>query len=129
MTANHNSSNVVRLPSAARRKVEQRWNKHTRPVAFEMRRQWPGKYINHTIREKLPDAAALLLIDRSPELLLSIAIFEALDEERRSQVRAYLEMLKHTGDSARGAAAIVQLRTIGDQVSLDAAMKLLRGEG
>jgi hypothetical protein len=119
-------TNVVRLPTAAKRKVQQRNNKHYRALVPAMRAEWPGKYIAPHVREKIPDAAALLLVERTPELLLSIALFEALSEEQRNQVRSQCEMLKYTSPAARGAAALIQIRTIGDSVSLDAAMKLLR---
>ncbi|KRA80307.1 hypothetical protein [Altererythrobacter sp. Root672] len=120
------ATNVVRLPTAARRKVQQRYNKHFRAIVPEMRAQWPGEYIDPGVRAKMPDAAALLLVERSPELLLAIAMFETLTEEQRTSVRNRCEMLKYTGASARGAAALIQIRTIGDSVNLDAAMKLLK---
>lgn len=122
----HDASNVVRLPTAARRKVQQRYNKQYRAAAAEMRAQWPGRYIPPHVRAQLPDAAALLLMERTPELLLAIAMFEALDEGQRMQVRAQCEMLQHTGPAARGAAASIRRRTIGDSVSLDFAMKLVK---
>ncbi|MXO75351.1 hypothetical protein GRI40_09010 [Altererythrobacter aerius] len=84
------------------------------------------RYIHPRVRAKLPDAASLLLLERTPELLLSIALFETLTEQQKGQVRAQCEMLKFTSASARAAAAVIQLRTIGDSVDLDAAMKLLR---
>lgn len=122
-------SNVVRLPSAAPRQVQQRRNRFTRAVAAELRAQWPGEYIHPGIRAKLPDAAALLCVERTPELLLVVAMFETMSEEQRAQVRAYFEPLKHCNVAARGASVLIQLRTIGDQVNLDAAMQLLRREG
>ena len=121
--------NVVRLPTAARRQVQQRRNRYTRAAAAELRAQWPGEYISPGIREKLPDAAALLCLERTPELLLAVAMLETMDEDRKAQVRAYLEPLKHHNESARAASALIGLRTVGDQINLDAAAKLLRGEG
>lgn len=119
------TSNVVRLPTAARRKVQQRYNKHFRANVPEMRAQWPGKYIHPGVRAKLPDAAALLLMERTPELLLAMAMFQALTEEQRQSGRNDCEILKYTGPAARAAAATIQIRTIGECVDLD-AMKLLR---
>ncbi len=115
--------------TAAPRQVQQRRNRFTRAVAAELRAQWPGEYIHPGIRAKLPDAAALLCVERTPELLLAVAMFETMSEERRAQVRAYLEPLKNYNAAARGAAILVEPRTIGDQVNLDAAMQLLRREG
>lgn len=122
------SPNIVRLPTAAPRQVSNRRFTEQRQAAGLARRSSPFKdrYIHPQVRAKLPDAAALLLVDRTPELLLSIALFEALNEDQKQRVRNQCEMLKFTGPEARGAAVLVQLRTIGDSVDLDAAMTLLR---
>lgn len=123
--------NVVPLPTAAPRRIENsRW-KEQRQASGSARAVSPFKdrYIAPQVRAKLPDAAALLLLDRSAELLLAIAIFEALEEPQKKRVRSQCEMLKFTGPSARGAAVVIQLRTIGDSVDLDAAMKVLKDRG
>ena len=120
------ASNVVRLPTAARRKVQQRYNRHFREAAREMRKEWPGEYISPHVREKLPEAAALLQLERTPELLLVLAIFQALSPEQQQQVRADCEMMKYTGAAARAANAAIQIRTIGESFDLHAAMERLR---
>lgn len=122
------SPNVVRLPTAAPRMVDNYRFAEQRRAGRAARESSPfaDRYIHPHVRAKLPDAAALLLVERTPELLLAIALFETLDEEKRRQVRAQCEMLKYTGPSARGAAALIQIRTIGDSVNLDAAMSLLQ---
>lgn len=122
------SPNVVRLPTAAPRMVDNHRFAAQRRAGGKARKESPfaDRYISPCVRAKLPDAAALLLLDRTPELLLSIALFEALSEDQKRQVRSQCEMLKFTGPSARAAAAVIQVRTIADSVALDAALTLLR---
>jgi hypothetical protein len=122
------SPNVVPLPSAARRQVNNSRFSEQRKASSQARKasRFKERYIQPFVRAELPDAAALLLVEHTPELLLSIAMFEALTEEQRKQVRDQCEMLKFTGPAARGAAVLTQVRTIGDSTALDAAMKLLR---
>lgn len=123
------STNVVRLPGAARRKVQQRYNKHFRQVVPAMRAEWTGEYISPEVRRKLPDAAAMLLLERTPELLLCLAIFESLTPDQQMRVRESCESMKFTGAAARTAAVAIQTRTIGDSVTLAAAMKVLSARG
>lgn len=123
------SSNVVRLPSSARRKVQQRYNRHFRQVVPAMRADWPGEYISPEVRRQLPDAEALLLLRQTPELLLCLAIFQTLAPEQQAQVRHSCEAKKPSVTSARSVAAAIQARTTGESVSLAAAMDLLRKRG
>ncbi|WP_390548122.1 hypothetical protein [Qipengyuania sp. MTN3-11] len=68
----------------------------------------------------------MLALQRTPELLLALLIFQSLDEPQRIIVRRRCEMLKGTGLSARSAAVAIQVRTIGDSVNLDTACNLIR---
>lgn len=38
------SASIVKLPTAARRQVAQRWNKHTRAAAMELREDHAGRF-------------------------------------------------------------------------------------
>jgi hypothetical protein len=122
------SPNVVRLPTAAPRQVINWRFAEQRRASIASRKDSPfrHRYIDPHVRAKLPDAAALLEVERTPELLLALAIFQALAPEQQAQVRADCEIMKHTGIAARGAATMVQVRTYGDSASLDAAISLLR---
>lgn len=122
------SPNVVPLPTAAPRMVDNHRFAAQRKAGRQAKDASPFKarYIDPQVRAKMPDAAALLMVERSPELLLAIAIFEALDEPQKRQVRGQCQLLKTTGAAARGAAVMTEVRTIGESLALDAAMAKVR---
>lgn len=124
------SPNVVRLPTASSRMVDNYRFKEQREAGRRAKNASPFKtrYIDPQVRAKLPDAAALLLVERTPELLLLLAIFESLSMAQQLQIRAQCDLFKHTGAAGRGAAMLVETRTIADSVTLDAALKVLREE-
>ena len=124
-------SNVVRLPTAPRRQVQQRWNRWTREAARELRQQWPGEYIAPHVRKMLPLAARVAEMRLTPELRLALTIFDALDERAQAKVRIQtkLNALKGSAESEIADAALECCgMSIGDQHSLAAALKQLTGD-
>ena len=125
------ASNVVRLPTAPRRQVQQRWNRWTREAARELRDQWPGEYIPPHVRKMLPLAARVAEMRLTPELRLALNIFEALDGGAQAKVRIQtkLSALKGSQESQIADAALECFgMCIGDQTSLAAALNHLTGD-
>ena len=76
------STNIVRLPTAAPRKVQQRYNQHLRNYRAE--NPWPGKdWRKDWTAPPSDDRPAL---QRSPELLILMAVLRALPEDQRAVV-------------------------------------------
>lgn len=121
---------VVRLPSAAGRKVQQRWNKKTRPVAMALREQWPGRYIYPTIRRQMKTAELIDSVSATPALHLSLTILSVLSDEQRALVTALLAVGAEVrgGTFAQAYALIPKRMTVGEEVDLDAALRIIRGE-
>jgi hypothetical protein len=122
---------VVRLPTAPRRRVQQRWNNQTRALAFPLRDQWPGRYIAPSTRAKLEQAALIESIKPDVALALAVAIFGTLPDERKR----FAEMLLAVGEAqgrhscAQARAWVTSITTVAESYSLDAALRIIRGEG
>ncbi len=104
---------VVKLPTAARRKVQQRWNKQTRAARTALP-QFPGEFIFPGERRMMPIAETFVRLRTGVtlETELLTAICWALDDDARA---------KAVGALATGAA--------GDrQTALD-AMHILSATG
>lgn len=95
-------SNVVRLPTAARCIVRQPSNRAGVAVrkAYREAHPWPGRYIHPGVRKMLPLAEAIMAARGNPIL-----------------------------ERAVNQAANQLCRTVGDQVTLDAALNVMLGEG
>jgi len=90
---------VVRLPTAARRKVQQFHNKYSRAERARLRAEspWPGEYIYPGIRAQMPLAEAIVSAEGNPILMQAVELL-----------------------------VTSECPTIGDQVDLGAALKRLR---
>lgn len=82
MAAHALNTNVVRLPTAAPRKVQQRYNQHLRD--FRDENPWPGP--DRRRPWETPDSDNPPALQRSPELLILMAVLRALPEDQRSVV-------------------------------------------
>lgn len=123
-------SNVVRLPTAAHRKVQQKCNRWSRAARKELReaQPWPGEFIDPRRRLALRKAETLVRVERTPALALALAMFAELDDETRLRV---------VGQLARGGAteevrqAIALTEAVGltwsEQWDLIWAMERLQG--
>lgn len=75
-------SNVVRLPTAATKKVHQQFNRHLRD--YRAANPWPGAY-------KRPIEREAFELAKSPELLVLMSVFKVLDEEQRAAAKKHVE--------------------------------------
>lgn len=76
------TATVTRLPTAARRKVGQRSIRAVRQ--FKAENPWPGEYKPPHVR----DANAMVAqAQRSPELLILLALLKSLPAEQRRAIR------------------------------------------
>lgn len=125
------ATNVVRLPTAAPRKVRQGCNRWTRAARAALReeRPWPGEFIHHQRRAALRKAETLVDIKRTPALVLALAIFTELDEDMRLRV---IGRMAAGGDvpSVRQAIelAFTTRATFGEKWDLMWAMDRLQGK-
>ena len=71
-----NNSNVVRLPTAARRQVAQSVRAARAYRADQP--EWPGTYLSPHVRE-----AKYMASNKSPELLILMAIMKVMPKEQR----------------------------------------------
>lgn len=100
------SAPVIRLPTAAKRKVQQRDIKAVR--AFKAAHPWPGSH--QTPRER--DAEKMVAsAGRSPELLILLALLKTLPDDQRRAVQDIVHRVHFA---------------VGDDVSL-AASALIAG--
>lgn len=127
-------SNVVRLPSAARRKVKQNQNR----AAMEARAALPRFPIERfefpTVRSAIPVARELLAMgsNMTPELELLTALLATLDGDTRQKMKEHLFQGILAGrPTAYQAMALIQgtKLTYGEQKDLDAAFAFIAREG
>jgi hypothetical protein len=99
------ASNVVPLPTAAKRIVRQRYGR--RNAFYEAKQacaQFPDRFIFPSVRAAMPEAELLVDVRRTPELMLAIAILEALPDDLQTAAR---ERLKEKAlEGSRGAASL-----------------------
>lgn len=95
------SASVIQLPTAARRKVQQRSVAAVR--AFKAAHPWPGSYQSPSQRasERMVASAG-----RSPELLILLALLKALPEDQCRAVQDTVHRVHFAvGDDVSLAAA------------------------
>jgi hypothetical protein len=116
---------VVRLPTAAPRRVEQTWNRRTREARKALP-QFTGEHISADRRNALKDAAILQDVRPSEALSLALALFFSLDPEGQQRTR---EQLVKVGSPAHWGALAILLhrRTVGEQLNLYWALERLAG--
>jgi hypothetical protein len=128
------TANVVRLPTAARRKVQQHMNAGARAARKVLREEtpWPGEFIFAGEREAMKTAELLADLNPSAELQLLTAICAALDDTARAKV---IETLAPGAAAGRRAAkqALAILRTTrmtyGEMNDFDNAWRRLNPNG
>jgi hypothetical protein len=130
MASSATTSNVVRLPTAARRKVQQPMNAAGRAArkAFRDEAPWPGKLIFPGQRQAMKLAEAIADLEPSAELELLIAVCSALDDATRLRVIELLAPRAVLGrKTAEQALAILRTTrmTVGEAVDFDNAWRQL----
>lgn len=132
MAAAAHNTNVVRLPTAARRKVQQPCNAAGRAARKALKEAcpWPGEYIYPTERAAMKTAEVLLEMHATPELKLLTALCAALDEAQRTKVLEVLAPRVVVGRrTAQQALAVLRTTnmTVGESLDLSNAMRRLGG--
>ncbi|MEH6685549.1 MAG: hypothetical protein V7664_13730 [Qipengyuania sp.] len=122
--------NVEILPSATNRRVEQECNRSMRDAADKLREQHAHRfgYIQPGIREQMEAASFLVGSEKTPALELAFAMLFALTDDQYEEVIRLLSR-QTISTTAQQALAIAKLRnlTVGEQVSLDAAIDIVSG--
>ena len=118
MVNKQHSTNVVRLPTAAPRQVQQRWNAATRAARQALRDAcpWPGEYKYPIVRAREAEDAAkpsLAHIRRTPALVIAMAVFCTANEEHRRAALAYAELLDalHLSEATKDAVLLMEAAT------------------
>lgn len=124
-------SNVAILPNAANRRVQQKCNRAMREAANKLRAEHAHRfdYIQPGIRDQMEAANFLVGSEKTPALEIAFAMLFALTDEQYGEVIRLLSRQTRSS-TAKQALAIARLRnlTIGEQVSLDAAIDILSGK-
>lgn len=86
------SGAVVKLPTAARRQVRQRWNKHTRAAAMELRSDQADRfpYLRPEEREVAYLADYIEANPLTPERRILLALIQALDLDHDARLKLAL---------------------------------------
>lgn len=127
-------SNVVRLPTAARRKVKQVWTPENRQARMALHRIPKERFLYPPVREAIPVAKELLTLrdNITVELELLTALLETLDGATRQKMKERLFQGVLDGRrTAYQAMALIQgtKLTYGQQKDLDAAFAFIAREG
>lgn len=118
-------SAVVKLPTAARRQVPQRWNKHTRAATMELRSDHAGRFPYMRPEEREVAHLADFMQDNplTPERRILLALIQALDLNHDARLKLALATV---GDPE--ARSIVEL-AFADQRTTFAIQSVLRRRG
>lgn len=121
-------SNVVRLPTAARRQVQQRKNKDARAARVALREAcpWPGQYVAPWVREADRKAEAIRRIERTPGLLIALTVLQAIPEAQRAHAMLAIERLAGTGDQAAIEATALATAVILRAADMEVLAKLVQ---
>lgn len=119
------SAAVIKLPTAARRQVPQRWNKHTRAAAMELRDVHAGRfpYARPEEREVAHLADFMEANPLNADRRVLFGLIKALDLDHDARLKLALATV---GDS--DARIIVEL-AFADQQTTFALASLLRRRG
>lgn len=115
-----NAPNVVVLPTAATRQVQQNYNRAAAAERKKLReeRPWPvDRYAHPQLREARKRAAALREVEITPTLMVLLAMLGTTPREQRA---AMIEQLAPAGGAARTAVEIIRstLLNVGEQMDL-----------
>lgn len=124
------SPNVVVLPTAAPRQVQQNYNRAARAARAALREEapWPGEYQHHRQREAMRRAEIIQETARTPEMLLVSMLLQTIDDDARRKIAEGLAPSVVVGDrTALQAFAILQCSrmTVGEQLDLQRAQQQL----
>jgi hypothetical protein len=126
---------VIKLPTAARRKVQQPCNRQGRVAraAFRSANPWPGEFLFAGQREAISRAKVIRGAGGSPEMAVLTAILRALPQDIRDNVAAqFAAGATHAPKTiVRQAYEIIRLErmTIGEMVDWEFANDYLNKKG
>lgn len=125
------STNVVRLPTAPKRKVQQNYNRATRAAKANLPK-FPSEYVFPGIRAAMSTAETLIEMRQAltPEMELLTAICAALDDTARIKVAEVLAPGVVIGrKTAVQAFAVLRSTrmTVSESLDLDNAMRRIGG--
>lgn len=125
------SAPVIPLPTAATRKVRQRWSKVRKADLDALLRFPQSRSLAPWQREALNSAKLVRDLERTPELLIVTAIFRALGDLDRIKVQAFIAMAAER-EGHIAVRALEWLKVVdGDKCARDvnvALSRLERGE-
>lgn len=128
------SPNVVKLPTAASRQVNNNRFAEQRAAKAAVRKvqPWPGESLRRGGWQAVEQAKTFDSLEQSPALVLAMMIARALPSEIREKVVSDLAAGASINEDAKGALSAVKFATmtVGDVCDLDAARAYLdRQEG
>lgn len=129
-----NSANVVRLPTAAPRKVENNRFKEQRRAASALRNEnaFADRYIDPCVRAALPDARLFNEITLTPGLLIASTLLDLIDPEIRDQLVKRLSLGAAVGRKPHQQALMLirrQRQCLGDEFAFRAALHIVEEGG
>jgi hypothetical protein len=125
------ASNVVRLPTAAPRKVNNLRFKEQRRIAYDASNRKRFSYRHHTTRKADLDAQTLTELSMTPALLIVAAMFKHLPAEAQCEVMAMVQGHSDTKPEATAKADLVmrlQRMSFREQWELQNAVDRLHGD-
>lgn len=104
-------SNIVRLPTAAPRKVENRRWKEQRQAAREARRETEDRFDHKSPwhRRVEHDAELLGALTYTPALLVVAAMFREMSDDQQQRIIAQLNRHQHKGQPHEQAALVLEM--------------------
>ena len=126
------SENVVVLPTAATRQVQQPYNKAGRAARLALRAQQAETfpYKAHGVRQAEKRAAIIAKVEQTPAMILVHAVLSALDEPAKLKVIRTLAERAAGSEAQRQAYEVANTMTLnfGQQWDLMNALDALRGD-
>ena len=119
---------VVRLPTAAPRKVRYCQTKAERAAKARLP-QFPDRFIYSGVRAKAAQARALVELERTPELVIASALFQALDTTQKMRTQIFAAAFAESGGGKRACAWLRILaggRSVGEDSDLQTALELVK---
>jgi hypothetical protein len=125
-------TNVIRLPTAAKRQVPQKRNRWTRAERCRLREeQGIGRfqYSPPYEREAVRKAEAIRSVSRTPELAILLAMLGVMDSCQRARIMDTLNRMVEKGGPGYEAASIAAdlvsctILTFAEKMDLERALK------
>lgn len=128
------AANVVRLPTAAPRKINNNRFREQRRAASALRKEsaFTDRYIDPCVRAALPDARLFNEITLTPGLLIASTLLDLIEPEIRDQLVKRLSIGAAVGRKPHQQALMLirrQRQCVGDEYAFRAALIVAAEEG